>query len=550
MRKPNGLTDLAVLAVAVLMGVATMALPQPRHDPAAGEFQVENAERHLAAIAQRPHPLGSEELVLVRDYLTATLDDAGWDTEVQSVATRNVFGAPGTTVRLHNVLARRAGTASTGSILLIAHYDTVPSTPGANDNSTPVAALLEAVRAISTGEALSNDVIVLFTDAEEPAGRAGAAAFIAAHPWVDDVAFVMNFEAAGGSGPAVLVQTGPAQAWTVAQLAAASSRPVAFSFLTELVSVFGEVGTDFDPFLARGTEGIHVAYLRGGSLYHTERDDLDAANRDGLVHHGSYALSMARHLGAMDLSLMPTGGDTSTFFTVWPGQMVRYSNGTAVVLAVVVAAAAAALIIRGVRRQLTARSMLARTGWVLTGAVIGSAVATLAWMGIVAARPTMGSVEAYLFMALLVGAGVGVRVLVSRRSTGPDDVSGVVVAWALVTVGLAVWVPGASYLFAWPALVAAGALLVWPHPSRYGHVARLAMVSVVTAIVLVPAVDLFLAMAQPRPGNPDSELTEAFALVALLAILCFELLLPFLRQSRGPDDPIEASRPTELAMVA
>ena len=550
MRKPNGLTDLAVLAVAVLFGVATLATPHLPRDPAPTEFQVDNAERHLEVIAERPHPLGSDELLEVRDHLVASLELAGWDPQIQSAPVPDFFGTPGNTVELHNVLAKLPGASSTGAILLIAHYDTVPATPGANDNSTPVAALLETARALAASDSLANDVIVLFTDAEEPAGRAGAAAFIAGHPWANDIGFVMNFEAAGGSGPSLLVQTGASQAWTVAELSAATSRPVAFSFLTELVGLFGEVGTDFDPFLARGIEGMHFAYIRGGSIYHTERDALDAANRDGLVHHGSYALSVARHLGQSDLSSLPVA-ESATFFTLWPGQLVRYSNGTAIGVAVATLAAALALAVRDVRRRgLAVASVVARTGWVLLGAAIAAVIAALAWMGIAAIRPTMGSVEAYFLMGLLVLVGVGGRLLIELRFEGPNAFSGVMVAWALVAVALALQLPGASYLIAWPALVASVALLVSPTPGRYGRVARLAVVALVAGLLLVPAVDVFLALSQPRPGNPDSELTETFAVVAFLAALCFELLLPFLRRGPGPDEPVEASRPVELATAA
>ena len=46
----------------------------------------------------------------------------------------------------------------------MAHYDTFPTTVGANDNSAAVAAILETGRAILAGPPLRNDVILLFTD--------------------------------------------------------------------------------------------------------------------------------------------------------------------------------------------------------------------------------------------------------------------------------------------------------------------------------------------------------------------------------------------------
>src|SRR5207247_9627789 len=55
---------------------------------------------------------------------------------------------------------------------------------------------------------LAHDIIALFTDGEE-AGLLGAAAFVREHPWANDVAVVLNFEARGTSGRSFMFETGP-----------------------------------------------------------------------------------------------------------------------------------------------------------------------------------------------------------------------------------------------------------------------------------------------------------------------------------------------------
>lgn len=85
------------------------------------------------------------------------------------------------------------------------HCDTVPASPGANDDAAAVAAVLETARALLAGHRLRNDVILLFTDGEEPAPRYGSAAFVAEHPWAADIEFVINLEAIGSGGPSSLV---------------------------------------------------------------------------------------------------------------------------------------------------------------------------------------------------------------------------------------------------------------------------------------------------------------------------------------------------------
>ena len=60
-----------------------------------------------------------------------------------------------------------------------------------------------------------------------------------------------------------------------------------------------------------------------------------------------------------------------------------------------------------------------------------------------------------------------------------------------------------------------------------------ALVSVTTLVLLVPAIDIFYQLAQPRPGNPDSEILSLIAIPVLLLALVVELLRVFrLRSTR------------------
>ncbi|MBW4464815.1 MAG: M20/M25/M40 family metallo-hydrolase [Pegethrix bostrychoides GSE-TBD4-15B] len=75
------------------------------------------------------------ERAQARLYIQQRLEVAGWQTQLQPFA-----GGV-------NLVAERQGSdPSLGAILLGAHYDTVEVAPGADDNATAVAALLEAAR--------------------------------------------------------------------------------------------------------------------------------------------------------------------------------------------------------------------------------------------------------------------------------------------------------------------------------------------------------------------------------------------------------------------
>jgi len=90
-------------------------------------------------------------------------------------------------------------------------------------------------------------------------------------------------------------------------------------------------------------------------------------------------------------------------------------------------------------------------------------------------------------------------------------------------------------LFVWPTLVGC-VMLLWPAlPAARGGWAfvRWALLSVTTVVVLTPAIDIFYQFAQPRPGNPDSQILALIAIPVLLLALVVELLRVFrLRSTR------------------
>ncbi|PWG74277.1 aminopeptidase, partial [Enterococcus hirae] len=64
---------------------------------------------------------------------------------------------------VRNIAVEIKGAASSGDVLIIgAHYDTVPGTPGANDNATGIASLLELARLCSQEPPAQNLRLVAF----------------------------------------------------------------------------------------------------------------------------------------------------------------------------------------------------------------------------------------------------------------------------------------------------------------------------------------------------------------------------------------------------
>lgn len=119
-----------------------------------------------------------------RQYLAQTLTTLGWQPQIQ----RFEGGV--------NLVAERAGTdASAGSILITAHYDTVPGSPGADDNASAVAAALEIARLLGSRPTFRTLKLAFFD--QEEAGLQGSLAFTANSTNLTNLLGVVNLEMMG-----------------------------------------------------------------------------------------------------------------------------------------------------------------------------------------------------------------------------------------------------------------------------------------------------------------------------------------------------------------
>lgn len=118
--------------------------PRVGLQPAVAEgFSAETAFSHVRRLAGRigPRPAGSAAFRRAVRYVEGTFDTLGYDTRLQ--AFRLPQGG-----RCWNVVARWPGSGP-DELLIGGHLDTVAGSPGANDNASGVAVLLEAARTLA-----------------------------------------------------------------------------------------------------------------------------------------------------------------------------------------------------------------------------------------------------------------------------------------------------------------------------------------------------------------------------------------------------------------
>src|SRR5512144_3138196 len=184
-----------VAAVALLTAVAGAAVLRtapvaPRgEDAPATAFSASRALRSMRELAGDggPRPTGSPADLRAVERAVARLRALGLDPEVQEAFGCGPYGicAP-----VRNVVAR-LGAPGPRPVLLVAHHDSVPAGPGASDDLSGVAIVLEVARALAAGPPLPRPVVAVITDAEE-SGLVGATAFAERHPAFADAGAVVN----------------------------------------------------------------------------------------------------------------------------------------------------------------------------------------------------------------------------------------------------------------------------------------------------------------------------------------------------------------------
>lgn len=429
------------------------------------EFSAARARTHLERIAQKPHPVGAPAHDEVRDYLVGQLSALGLTPQVErSVGVVRRNGAQFVAGDVENISARLPGTSSANIVIFVAHYDSAPTGPGASDNGAAVAALLETARALKAGPPLKNDLLLLFTDAEEP-GMLGAQAFVEQHGAMAAGSVVINFEARGTSGPSLMFETSDGNRQLVREFARFARYPLASSLFQESYKLLTN-RTDFTVFKEAQFKGLNFAYIDDPVRYHSERDNLESIDQRSLQHHGYNALDIARGLGNANVA---TSGSDAVYFTGLGGGLISYVEGWALPLAGLGLLAFASVVWLGRRKgRLMWRGFGIGVAALPLSGVAASACVALFWWVVRAARVTETTVtwnDAYNVRLYVLGFALLSLALASLvygrfgRKANPYELTlGGLLWWVLLSAVTGIAFKGASYLFVWPLLFALAGL--------------------------------------------------------------------------------------------
>jgi hypothetical protein len=515
---------IAWLAAAVVLGLglAWMAAQPPRPRAPSAPAIVFSAERALAevrVIAREPHPVGSAANARVRDHLLRRLAALGLEPSMEreqerGVAVENVFG------RLRGADPRAS------ALVLMAHYDSVPGSPGAADDAAGVAAIRETMRALRAARfAPHRDVWVLFTDGEE-AGLLGARAAFRTRLQAVPVGAVLNFEARGGGGRVHMFETGPDNGALIALYGDAVASPSANSLMRFVYERMPN-GTDFTIPKSEGLAGLNFAFMGDYAAYHTPLATPERLDRGSLQHMGDQALALTSALAASP-RLPPPSRDV-VYSDIFGVAFLSYAKTAGWLILSGAGALLAFAYNRASRTELAETALIGRAAALASGAgrlLLGTvlAAAGLWTAGLLLARPdAMPSAalrEASPLILTAFAALIAASVLLAHvrmRRPASAWIGALVVGWGLAAA-LQAAAPETAFVVAWPVLWGALAAALLPADGRWR--APLAALSGAIGLAWIAGLLhlLFLGVGFLAP--------VALAAGALLAPLVLHPLLP------------------------
>lgn len=273
-------------------------------------FSAERVVKDIEVISRKHHSVAHPvERAEVRDYLVSRLEQLGADT-VRLFEYKSLTGPENKhvtyTFDATDVLATFEPLNHSGQptyLLMVAHYDSRYSQPiakndtvwsfGAADDGYGVGVILESVKqALNYKSDWKQGIKVLFTDAEEVGMKGMKAIWENNREEFNDVGFMINLEARGPFGPALLFETSPGNEKIMELYASAAEYPFTYS-LTTVVYGFMPNFTDFT-IVKDEIPGMNFSTIADINHYHTDLDNFSNVTPKSIQHYGSQVVPVVR----------------------------------------------------------------------------------------------------------------------------------------------------------------------------------------------------------------------------------------------------------------
>ena len=307
----NKFRPLILAVTVVIAGLLAYGLwTRPSAESAEVEgFSAARAVKDIEVMSREHHSVAHpQERAQVREYLISRLEGLGADT-ISLYKYDSLVGPQNKhvvyTFDAVNILAEFSPLTPSQDqtyLLFVAHYDSRYSQPmpkdtvwsyGAADDGYGVSTILETVsQALKYRKDWKQGIKVLFTDAEEVGMMGMKAAWANDREIFDNVGFMINIEARGPWGPALLFETCPGNEKVMDLYAEAAKYPFTYS-LTTVVYNFMPNFTDFT-IVKDELPGMNFSTIVDVNHYHTDLDNFSNISEKSIQHYGAQIVPVTK----------------------------------------------------------------------------------------------------------------------------------------------------------------------------------------------------------------------------------------------------------------
>jgi hypothetical protein len=527
MQKSNTTAFSSFLCIVVVLFLVFFSMT-PQYDASkeytTTEFSTKRALEKVKAMTKQPHYVGSPNHETVARYLFNELQSLGLKPEIQEGFT---LSDGGTLVKSKNVLAKIKGSASSKALVLLSHYDSAPHSKslGASDDASGVAVILESIRAYQANKQQpKNDIIVLFTDAEE-LGLNGAALFATEHKWAKEVGLAINFEARGSAGPGyMLMETNQGNAKMVEAFQKGNSNYTVSNSLMYSIYKMLPNDTDLTVFRQQGNiQGFNFAFIDNHFNYHTQQDTYENLNRNSLMHQGANLFPLLKYFANADLTDFNSQED-KVYFSI-PYAFVTYPFDWVFPMLILVSVLFLGFLFVGIAKQILLPGKIFQGFVPFLGALtVSGLIAFFGWKLLLKWYPQYGEIQQgftynghdyiYAFVCLTLAICFLFYHTKQQKPLEYNQLIAPLFFWIIINALIAFKLQGAGF-YILPVLVST--LLLGYHviTQKSNSILNLVL-AVPTLVILAPFVQMF----------PIGLGLKILVVSAVLTVLIFGLLLP------------------------
>lgn len=508
-KKISILLVLVVMLIAGVLGFKSLNPSTPNHTDDS-KFNVSRQMEHIKNIAKEPHSIFNVEAKeKVRDYLLEELSKLGVKTKTYKYDDVYVERTD-SKADLENIYGEIKG-ESDSYIMLVTHYDTSQAKKeryaekdgslGAADAGYGLSTILETLRVIKESDVkLKNGIKILITDGEEY-GLLGAKEAVKESEIFENVNYLVNIEARGTEGPAIMFETSPNNSG-VLDLYESSYKPFSYSITPEIYRLLPN-STDFTVFLEKGLTGVNISVLDGLENYHTPGDNPHNLSEKSMQHYGDQVLPIVKEFITNEKYSSPNAfesKDDSIFF-ILGNIFVRYSKAINMAFLAVVLLAMVFIVkrlqVKNVKNvaKCLGQNVVFTVGAVAFGYVVSRIVAVLNGREFKLTYLPLMKFEGIIFIVVIALVFVvyfkSVRDMIAK--TSKEDVTvAILILMFVLGVALSFALPGASYLVVFPLLLTVIALSVklLLNGKKYSSLVLLIPVFIIV-LLYVPTIYLF-----------------------------------------------------------